>query len=319
MDRKLLESVGFKNTSPDEYKRKDVVLRDGRDGIVWVHSQTGHGILDSMFWEDKEYYLEDYRKEFSATPGEHVEQSEHFQIYKDLNLKQFDTFSKCLAAETKYLEIGCSFGGILNLVLDHSVNVCHGVEPNQADAAFVRQYNPDATIFNVSFEDADLSEDYYNLIVSNEVLEHTVNPVRFLEKCCSLLKQNGVIHLEVPNHNDALLSAYQNTSYERFYYHKAHIHYFTVGSLQKLCQECGFKGETSSFLMYPFFNHVWWHQNHGPQRSASLALSTPVPTAGNMNAEKSINEFYKNVEKEYEELINSYMFGDCLIFHGIKK
>ncbi len=122
----------------------------------------------------------------------------------------------------------------------------------------------------------------------------------------------------MPNHDDVLLSTYKNSSYQEFYYHKAHIHYFTKDSLLLLCRECGFDGRVISFLMYPFFNHVWWHQNHKPQSSAGVALSTPVPTDGNTALEKEINNFYKKVEKEYEALINANMLGDCLIFQGRK-
>lgn len=318
VDKRVLADAGYGNTSPEDYHQKNIVLRDGRDAILWLHKQTGHGILDPEFWEGRDYYVDKYRKEFSATLGKQVEQSEHLRVYKNLNAKQFNTFSRYLTKDNRYLEIGCSFGGVFNLVSGYGVEVCHGVEPNQNDAAFVSHNNPDARVFNATLEDAELSEDYYDLIVSNEVLEHTVNPRAFLRKCYSLLRKGGVIHLEVPNHNDVLLSAYQNTSYDRFFYHKAHIHYFSVSSFQELCQQCGFKGKVSSFLMYPLFNQVWWYQNHGPQPSASLALSTPVPTAGKSDAEKAINVFYERVEREYEELVNSYMLGDCLIFQGTK-
>lgn len=240
-------------------------------------------------------------------------------MYKELNLRQFNTISQYLTVETKYLEIGCSFGGVFNLVSDYGVAVCHAVEPNQKDATFVSQNNPHAEIFNTPLGNAVLPKDYYDLIVSNEVLEHTVNPGIFLRKCCFLLRKGGVLHLEVPNHDDVLLSTYQDAGYKKFYYHKAHIHYFTVSSLQKLCQECRFGGKVSSFLMYPFFNQLWWYYNHGPQSSASLALATPAPAAGKTSAAKAINEFYKYVEGKYEELINSYMLGDCLIFQGSKK
>ena len=70
--------------------------------------------------------------------------------------------------------------------------------------------------------------------------------------------------------------------------------------------------------MYLFFNHVWWHQNHNPQLSAVIALSTPVPTDGDTPAKKAINDFYKKVEKDYETLINANMLGTCLICQGRK-
>ena len=69
IDENVLEKVGFSNTSPKDYFRKSVILRDGRDASVWVHKKTGHGIIDVQFWETQNYYSEDYRKEFGAKIG----------------------------------------------------------------------------------------------------------------------------------------------------------------------------------------------------------------------------------------------------------
>jgi 2-polyprenyl-3-methyl-5-hydroxy-6-metoxy-1,4-benzoquinol methylase len=316
IDENVLERTGFSNTSPKDYLCKEVKLRDGRDAVVWVHQKTGHGILDVQFWEGWDYYSEGYRKEFSAKVDETVSPSEHLMIYNDLNEKQFKTFSSNLTRETKYLEIGCSFGGILNKVANAGVEILHGVEPDKQDVEFVLKNNKKAKIFNSTFEEAELPDRYYDIIVGNEVLEHAVSPQLFLKKCFDSLCQNGMIHIEVPNHHDVVLSTYKNSGYLGFYYHKAHIHYFTSDSLLLLCRECGFDGSVSSFLMYPFFNHVWWYQNNKPQSSAVTALSTPAPTDGDTLVEKAINEFYEKVENEYETLINANMLGDCLIFQG---
>jgi len=316
IDENVLERAGFSNTSPDDYLSKSVALRDGRDAIVWVHKKTGHGILDVHFWEEQNYYSEEYRKEFGAKIEERVSPFEHLEIYNDLNEKQFQTFSSNLTKGTRFLEIGCSFGGILNKVANAGLKICHGVEPNKKDVEFVLKKNKNVKIFNSTFEKAKLPDTYYDMIVGIEVLEHAVSPRLFIKKCFEVLRGNGLIHIEVPNHNDVLLSAYKNSGYQKFYYHKAHIHYFTKDSLLFLCRDCGFNGSVASFLMYPFFNHVWWHQNHKPQPSAVTALSTPVPTDEDTPAEKVINNFYAKVENEYETLINTNMLGDCLIFQG---
>ena len=133
------------------------------------------------------------------------------------------------------------------------------------------------------------------------------------------MKKNGLINIEVPNHKDLLLSCYKNISYENFYYHKAHIHYFTKESLSQLLEVCGFDGAVSSFLMYPFFNHVFWHQNGGPQSSAQIALEVPQPALEESMTGAAINEFFSQVEKKYEELVNRHMVGDCLVYQGRKR
>jgi len=319
LDKSVLEVVGFGNTEPGDYQPKPVVLRDGREGMVWVHRETGHGILDPELWESKNYYVEEYRNEYSPIPGEKCAPSDRLNILNDLNEKQFNFFESYLSRECRYLEIGCSCGGILRKVLDFGVDICHAVEPNKQDADFVKKHYKQATVYNTSLEDTNLTPDYYELIVSIEVLEHAKSVRDFLLKCYVLLKDSGVIHLEVPNHNDALLTLYKYTGYDKFYYHKAHIHYFTKESLEKLCSECGIEGEASSFVMYPFFNHVWWCQNQRAQSSAVEALSTPLPTDGKTEAGKAINEFYKRSEMKYEELLNKHTLGTSLMFQGKKQ
>jgi len=231
IDGDVLVTAGFSNTSPKDYLRKAVVLRDGRDAAVWIHNKTGHGILDVQFWEEQNYYSEDYRKEFGAKIEDEVSSSEHLKIYNGLNEKQFQTFSSKLTRRTRFLEIGCSFGGILNKVANSGVTICHGVEPCKEDVEFVLKNNKKAKIFNSTFEEAELPDEYYDMIVGIEVLEHVISPRIFLKKCFDVLRGNGLIHIEVPNYDDVLLRAYKNSSYQEFYYHKAHIHYFTKDSL----------------------------------------------------------------------------------------
>jgi len=316
--KSVLDIVGFENTSPEDFFPKNVELRDGREAIIWIHRQTGHGILDSQYWESQDFYSEEYRNEFSAEVGKKITPKEHLKIYNNLNERQVNSFSRFLTDKTRFLEIGCSFGGILNKV-SSAVDICHGVEPNKEDVEFVRLNNKKVKVYNTTFEQANLAEEFYDTVVSIEVLEHTLSPRNFLKKCFYILKTDGNLHIEVPNHIDVLLTCYEDTGYNKFFYHKAHIHYFTKDSLQILCTECGFNGHTFSFLMYPFFNHVWWVQNHRAQTSAAIALSTPKPTQGKTKIQQAINKFYHKTEMEYEQLINKHAVGDCLIFQGHKR
>jgi 2-polyprenyl-3-methyl-5-hydroxy-6-metoxy-1,4-benzoquinol methylase len=278
-------------------------------------------LLDPNEWANESYYKEQYRKEFSAnSDGEKVKTNEHFKIFKKINKKQFNLFSKDLNCDTNFLEVGSSHGGIIDHVSRAGVKSCDVVEPNTEDAVYIRKKYPHVRVYNSLLEKTDLQKDYYDIVVSFEVLEHTLSPKTFLKKLNTCMKKGSGLILEVPNHDDVLLSCYnKNITYKDFYYHKAHIHYFTAKSLEDMCCECGFKGEVSSFLMYPFFNHVYWTQNHGPQATANKALSLPVPTPGKTDTQKEINSFFESVEKNYEKLINSKMVGDCLVFKGIKK
>ena len=316
---KTFNAVKINFLGKNNFKSRNIYLRDGRSAILWEDQITGHGILDEQYWEDNSFYEEQYRKEFTSQLGQTVKNKKNLDISKQLNLKQFNCFSKKLNLQTKYIEIGCSFGGVLNNVVKHGVGEAWAVEPNKEDAIFAQNNNKNAKVINSLFNDSlDLPRNYFDMLVSIEVLEHVSQPELFLEKCYLHLKKGARIYLEVPNHHDVLYSTYDVEKYKSFYYHKAHIHYFTDKSLNLFCSKAGFKGDVSSFLMYPFFNHVFWAQNNMPQKSGLTALSTLQP-AINSTGGKKINKFYKNVEKEYETLINELMLGDCLVYQGVKK
>ena len=210
-------------------------------------------------------------------------------VREELNDRQFNLFKDRLTSETKFLEIGCAHGGIVSRVNDFGVKECQVVEPNIQDSDFVKYKNPNVIVHNSILKDADLPKDYFDIIVAFDVVEHVFNPKDFLKKCFDLLKENGILVVAIPNHNDVLLTNYECEKYQKFYYHKAHINYFTSHSILDLCESVGFQGSVKSFLDYSFFNHVHWQQNNKPMLSADKAF------VSNVSKNEKINEFYKRV------------------------
>ena len=314
-----LSEIGFLNYDLKDFHKKSIILRDGRDAKLWVHKPSGHGILDRNLWEKEDFYEREYRNQFSSNiDGKKQECEEHLKVQNNLNTKQFELFKKFLNKDTKYLEIGCSFGGIVSKVCDYGVKECHVIEPNIEDSNFIKNRYNNVKVFNSLFEDANLEENYYDIIVAFDVLEHVYSPGNFLKKCCFLLKNSGILIIAVPNHNDVLLTTYRSNEYKKFYYHKSHINYFTSSSIKDLCNINGFSGEVESYLDYSFFNHIFWYQNNSPMKSGSTAFIGKVIDSNDIFSEK-INKFYKDMESKYEKLINKNIAGGALIFKGMKK
>ncbi len=206
MNLELLEKSGLQYLDPSKFYEQPVVLRDGREAVVWIDAISGHGILDPAYWVTENYYEEKYRDHSSAkAAGTRVSPQNHLTIFKNLNIKQFRQFNDLLKPETRVLEIGCSFGGVLKNVVDSGVSTCHAVEPNQEDAKFASKLVPEAKIYSEPFENANLQKEFYDLIISLEVLEHIPSPSNFLIKVSSLLRSGGLVNFEVPNHHSALL------------------------------------------------------------------------------------------------------------------
>jgi hypothetical protein len=66
----VLGRAGFGNTQPKDYQPRQVTLRDGHRTQVWVHRQTGHGILDASCWQNANFYEQSYREEFGPELSE---------------------------------------------------------------------------------------------------------------------------------------------------------------------------------------------------------------------------------------------------------
>lgn len=321
MNNEFLSIVGFDFYTKDEFFPKEVCLRSGEEAIVWVHERTGHGILDPKYWVSAEYYKDEYRSDYSAlSSGDFISPSEHKKIYSSLNQRQFNQFSDLINNTTKYLEVGCSFGGVLGHVYANKPKICHAVEPNELDASFILEQMPDVHIYNTDFLNAKIESDFYDVIASFEVLEHVISPFSFLKNAYNVLKKSGVIHFEVPNHNDVMIKYFNNSNYNNFYYHRAHIHYFTPESLLELAKHVGFEGEVIGFQMYPFSNNVHWLINKGPQSSAEIALSQPLPHRADSEDQigKKVNNFFENIYSQYNDFVSNEMITDCLVLRAVK-
>lgn len=314
----LLERVGLGFLPPACFSEQNIVLRDGRTAELWVDQVTGHGILDPKFWEDQGFYQEEYRKEFSSVLGGACTQERHAEVYRGLNGKQFRQFSEHFKSGDRYLEIGCSFGGILNRVLKTGAEEVWGIEPNVSDCAYLEQKYPRAKVLNAGFEESGLPDSYFDMVTSFEVLEHVPNPSLFVAKLARILKIGGRVNIEVPNHRDALLSQYKNKAYEKFFYHKAHIHYFTAESLQALFSHHGLVGLVRGFQMYPFTNQVHWLLNNGPQPSAVEALNWPQNDGPKRPLRDKLDDFITHACRLYDDTVENSLISDCLIFQGLK-
>lgn len=315
----LLEKTGLKHIyKPSEFFKQQITLRDGRNASIWVNKNDNHGILDFNFWEGENYYEENYREEFSANLNSHTEPNEHLKIYKNINKRQYDQFKKHLNEGTNFLEIGCSFGGILKFINNKNIKSKNAIEPNKKDYFFCSKTYKKFNIINDNFERYDFKNKKFNLIVSFEVLEHIYNIDIFLKKLYSILENDGIVNFEVPNHDDALLRNYKVERYKSFYYHKAHIHYFSPKSLIRIFNHYGIKGNVHSFQMYPFLNQIYWIYNNGPQPSAEQALNYPDIKENENSTNKEISKFLKKINNDYIKLMNKNLSGDCLVFSGKK-
>ncbi len=130
-------------------------------------------------------------------------------------------------SENKILEVGMGGGNTLLTIkeLNLAAEVV-GVELMKLDNS--EQQNPkiDRVIFgNLEEIELDLENDYFDVILCGDILEHLINPWKVLEKLRKHLKLNGLLIVSIPNFREI------RNVYSIFF--KANFKYTERGTLDK--------------------------------------------------------------------------------------
>lgn len=171
------------------------------------------------------YYTSDYF-ESDRFAGFH-------SVNYDNRLKDILRFKKDTCS---ILEIGSANGHFLNYMKERGCEVS-GVEYS-SDAAKSTKEVFHIDVFNGDFLDYD-AEAKFDIICMYQVLEHVPEPVKTIKKAYSLLKENGLFIVEVPNINGYDMKIDESRkvwSYDL----PIHLSHFTPSLLSKIVNDIGF-------------------------------------------------------------------------------
>lgn len=172
---------------------------------------------------------------YSYTP----EELEH----KSLNAAEAMWFAP--KGRHRFFEIGVGEGFFLRYFVDHGWDA-RGVDFTDDG---LRAFFPDLLDRLVTGDAYQLLDEYckqradFDLVVCANVLEHVLDPVTFLTKLRSILSDGGICRISVPNDGSWLQEEVIKQGYAKPHYFLCppeHLHYFTVHSLQRLFERCGF-------------------------------------------------------------------------------
>ncbi len=111
---------------------------------------------------------------------------------------------------------------------------------------------------NIDYAVSELSGKI-DVVTLFHVLEHLPEPLNMLEKLKKLLSPEGIMIIEVPNAEDALLSLYQNEKFADFTYWDAHLFLYNNTTFRMLMDKAGlnvkFLGQVQR---YPLSNTLYW-------------------------------------------------------------
>lgn len=158
---------------------------------------------------------------------------------------------------TRVLDVGCHTGMFGKSLKTKAVREVWGVELN-ADAARIAAGHLDKVVNSAFSPDVVVPDDYFDVVVFNDVLEHMTDPWEALRIAARKLRANGCVVASIPNirHIDNLMHIMRERDFK---YEpvgirdRTHLRFFTRLSIRRLFEESGFSITTMAGI-----NEDWW-------------------------------------------------------------
>ncbi|QMU64708.1 MAG: methyltransferase domain-containing protein [Flavobacteriaceae bacterium] len=163
----------------------------------------------------------------------------------------------------KMLEIGCGEGNFsAQLVTDD--NEIWAVEPYKPSAEKASEKLFKVVIGTLDDTLDTLPNDYFDVIIMNDVIEHLLEPWNDIVKLKSKLNTHGVLVTSIPNvrYSKNLFKMLFNRDWKYtndLILDRTHFRFFTKKSIKRMYRECGYSIQkmkginiTKSFFYFPF-------------------------------------------------------------------
>lgn len=296
-------------------------LRNGERRKVYYCGACELGMLDDERSDNElmKFYNSEYRKKFKPNLSKGTDPGELFNIYSEFQSKRIALVKKFLTKKMKLLEVGCSAGMFLYSIKRYVGEVA-GIDYDSRSVRFASK-KCRCRVFSEDITQTELKDEKFDIICMFQVLEHAKNPHDFLVKYRDYLKPGGIIYVEVPNIKDALIYAYELPDHYKFYFHAAHLSYFSAKSLGRLMKTAGFKGRIYYTQDYNILNHMHWLGVDAPQGDCISGLSLPkLPLRNNLekNKARQLNDLIQKFDREYKKTLSKLGITSNLAFIGRK-
>ncbi|WP_341199982.1 class I SAM-dependent methyltransferase [Croceibacter atlanticus] len=189
---------------------------------------------------DSYYESEDY---ISHTDSKATLVDKIYQSVKRIMLnKKLEIVSSFNQNKGSLLDVGAGTGDFLNAAKNDGWSIS-GVEPNSKARSLANQKS-----ISLVEDINQLPTQKYDVITLWHVLEHVPNLFEYIETLKSLLKENGILIIAVPNYK-----SYDATYYKEFwaaYDVPRHLWHFSPKGIKKLFAQFNFKLENTHPMTY---------------------------------------------------------------------
>lgn len=203
----------------------------------WLCLDTGITFNDSSIRGDEQrFYMDEY--ELSNESAE----AEIMFFDKDKGQGMYDSITEFIlsaqqiGSQGRILDVGCGKGLLLKTLKRHCASWSFSaIEPSRNAVSYFKKVMPELQVFEGMLEDSPFLNEKFDVIVSNGVLEHVPDPIRFLKTLREMLSDKGILYIGVPN--------FQNNPFDLFT--TDHLSRFSSFNIRYLFENAGLKIEKS--------------------------------------------------------------------------
>lgn len=199
---------------------------------------------------------------FYENSGMHQENEaayyEDRQILKDDFRRANFVLQEMDAVGKNVMDFGCGYAGFLKLIQSYTAKAV-GVELEKRARVYATELGIEV------YDSLQKIKDGFDIITLFHVIEHLIDPMKYLVEIKELMNEGGRILIETPNIEDALISRFHSESFKNFTFWGCHVFLYSQKALEMLLKKCGYRVEWSRQIQrYPLSNHLYWLSEKKP-------------------------------------------------------
>ncbi len=264
------------------------------------------------YYNDAYFSTNSLDSESVQTPKEHFES--RLGTLSDLKNDIVNLIQDNYSYKPSILEVGASAGELLHLLSDHAKKLV-GIELNREYCEWAnKELQSNIEMISRDLNDVRFNEKF-DLIISNYTIDHLTNPYETLMRMRSLLNDNGMMYILVPNRDEALnyyASPKTRGCYQTFFWHKAHMFYFTKDTLGKLLDKCNLEYNITCFHQYSLRNFLQWYYVGEPGQRFDEEVNESCLFSGKSQFELLMNQMMEEMDGRFKKIMSDTWGGDTL-------
>jgi SAM-dependent methyltransferase len=201
----------------------------------------------------------------------------------------------------KILDIGAAGGHYLKAAQERGWET-FGVELSPYATSWANE-NLGLEIFTGILEEANFPDDFFDVIIMSHTLEHLSEPLGTLRKACQILKNNGLIYINVPNVS-LLKTQIKKRGKLGALREEEHLFWFSLKTLKAMLGKAGFK---------------IFKVRRGPSLSAEVLANIGISAVDISKARHFVNKYFSYPKEILREFIGKIIPGGGIIIYAKKE